>query len=57
LIEENIGGVEVIGNPKNPRTGAFEVYDDEKTYHSKLESGKFPTDYNDVVKSLRDNGY
>jgi len=41
--------VEITGNPRPPRTGAFEVIIDGKEVFSKFKSGRFPD--NEEIKT------
>jgi len=47
----------VVGNPKRPRTGAFEITDSlGNTYHSKLSGQGFP-DMSKVIDAMVEAGH
>ena len=43
IIQSVTSDAEIIGNPKPPRTGAFEVKMDGNTVYSKFSTNTFPT--------------
>ena len=45
IIKSVNSSAEIIGNPKPPRTGAFEVILDGKTVYSKFTTNTFPTEH------------
>ncbi|MBT3252046.1 MAG: SelT/SelW/SelH family protein [Candidatus Marinimicrobia bacterium] len=44
LIKNAKSTAKITGNPKPPRSGAFEITIDGKQIFSKFESGRFPSD-------------
>ena len=42
--------INITGNKKTPRSGAFEVFINEKLIYSKFETGTFPSE--SLIKSL-----